>query len=256
MQSVFDTQEAIPEALREHYKEEGGKWVLFLEGDHPAVTAVVKEANQKVGDFRNNNITTLQTLDAAKADLAKFQALGLTPDAITAQAAKVADLEGKVKGSKSQEDVTQAIAAALKPVTDALGVERQARLDAVAEAGSQRIEGSLTRAGVEAGVAKTALADFLARGKREFQLVDGQVVAMKDGAPVYSLKRPGTPLTVEEGASNLQAEAPHLYKASTGGGDLPGEQHPTIPGSERIISATDISDNLEDVATGKARVGE
>jgi hypothetical protein len=255
MISVYDTQEAVPEALREHYKEEGGKWVLFLEGDHPAVTAVVTEANAKVGEFRNNNISANQALDAAKAELAKFTALGLTPEVIQAQASKVTELEGKVKGSKTQDDLNQAIAAALKPVTDALAVERQARLDAVAEAGSQRLESTLTQAGVAARVTETAMADFLARGKREFSLVEGQVVAMKDGAPVYSTKRPGTPLTVEEWASNLQAEAPHLYKASTGGGE-PGEQHPGIPGGERTISANDISDNLEDVALGKARVAE
>lgn len=255
-QTVYSAQDAIPEPLRDHYEEQDGRWVLKLEGEqHPAVAAVVSEANKKVGEFRNNNISANQALDAARTELEAWKALGMSPEDAKANLAKVPELESKVKGSKTSEDIQAAIQAALKPVTEALETERNARLAAEHDAASQALDGSLTQAGLKAGVAESALSDFLARGKGVFSLQDGQVVATKDGAPVYSSKRPGELLTVEEWAEGLQAEAPHLYNPSRGGGAEPGVRtgHQT-PGDVRNISAEAISDNLEDVASGKAQV--
>jgi len=226
---------------------------LNLEGDHPAIAAVVKDANTKVGEFRNNNLSLNGQLDEARKALDVYKALGMPAD-IQAQLAKVAELESKAKGSKTNEDVQAIIKAALEPVTQALELERTARTQAEAKATSQALEGTLTRAGITAGVNETALSDFLARGKGIFAHKDGQVIALKDGAPQYSSKRPGELLTVDEWASNLQAEAPHLYKPSTGGGEPGGNTLGNLTGAERVISLGDMSKNLEDVASGKARV--
>ena len=253
MKAIYDSQDAIPEALRSEYVEQGGKWVLNLEGDHPAFAAVVKDANTKVGEFRNNNLSLNGQLDEARKALDVYKALGMPAD-IQAQLAKVAELESKAKGSKTNEDVQAIIKAALEPVTQALELERTARTQAEAKATSQALEGTLTRAGITAGVNETALSDFLARGKGIFAHKDGQVIALKDGAPQYSSKRPGELLTVDEWASNLQAEAPHLYKPSTGGGEPGGNTLGNLPGAERVIRLDDMSKNLEDVASGKARV--
>jgi len=252
MQSVYDSQDAVPEALREEYTEQDGRWVLKLDGDHPAVTAVVAEANRKVGEFRNNNVGLNQKLEATSAELEVWKGLGLSPEEIKGQADRLKDMEQK--GVKKGDDIQTQIQAALKPVTEALEAERNARTVAEQTSARQAIESTLTKAGVAAGVAETALGDFLARGSALFQNQNGQLVAIKDGAPIYSPKRPGEVLTVEEWASDLQAEAPHLYKPNVGGGAAqPGKGSPA-GGPRRIIAAEDISNNLEDVASGRATI--
>ncbi len=252
MKTVYATQEDIPEGQKDEYAQaEDGTFVLKLDGDHPAVTAVVTEANKKVGEFRNNNIAKDKALTEA---MAKLEALkDISPEAHAAALAKVTELEGKQKDMKGQDDIKALIAAALEPVTAALTTERKAREDAQREAATQKMDAALTAAGLKAGVNKGAISDFLSRGRVAFVLVDGALQAQKDGQPQYSTKRPGEFLTVDEWASDLQVEAPHLYKQSTGGGaggggNDAGDTRTTIPRSE-------LKHNLEKIASGEAKVG-
>ena len=51
LKAIFETQDDIPEELREHYEEaKGGKWVLSLDGldDHPKVRGVVTANRENV----------------------------------------------------------------------------------------------------------------------------------------------------------------------------------------------------------------
>ena len=254
MKSTYAKEADIPEALKEHYTEQGagGEWVLNLDSDHPAVTSVVTEANKKVGEFRNNNIAKDKALTEALAKLETFK--DISPEAYATAQAKITELEGKQKGMKGQEELQALIAAALKPVTEALATERAARETAVREGNIQKTDGTLTAAGLKAGVSEGAVADFLSRGRGVFALVDGQLQAQKDGQPLYSTKRPGEFLTVDEWASDLQAEAPHLYKDSSGGGaggggNNAGDTRTTIPRDQ-------MKHNLEAVASGEKKVGQ
>jgi hypothetical protein len=257
MRAVYDSQDAIPEALREEYVEQGGKWVLNLEGadSHPVVTGVVAEANKKVGEFRDNNIGLNQKVETASSELATWNALGVTPDQVKADRARLAELEQK--GVKKGDDITTqiraAVTAAVGPLNERLEATEAARQEAEQNALSQLTDTTLTKAGVAAGVAETALGDFLARGKSLFQNQGGTLVAVKDGTPVYSSKRPGQPLTVEEWANDLQAEAPHLYKPNVGGGATGGTGS-AAPVNKRTITANEMSDNLEAVAKGEVIV--
>ena len=252
MNSTYAAEADIPAALKEHYKEQDGKWVLFLDGDHPAVTAVVTEANKKVGEFRNNTLAKDKALTDALAKLDLFK--DISPENHAAALAKVTELEGKQKGMKNQDELQALISAAVKPLSDALATERTARETAQKDANVQKTDGALTAAGLKAGVSEGAISDFLFRGRSAFALVDGRLQAQKDGQPVYSTKRPGEFLNVDEWASDLQAEAPHLYKPSegggAGGGNAPGSNAtPTIPRSE-------MKHHLEDVASGKVKIGQ
>ncbi len=252
MISVYATKEEIPEAFQDQYAEaEDGTFVLKLDGDHPAVTAVVTEANRKVGEFRNNNIAKDKALTEA---LAKLELLkDISPEAHATALAKITELEGKQKGMKGQEDIKALIAAAVAPLTEALTTERTARETAQRSAAEEKMSGTITTAGVKAGVTKGALSDFVARGKRFFRLVDGVLQAQKDGQPQYSSKRPGELLTVDEWASDLQAEAPHLYKDSTGGGAGGGNDNPDD--TRTVIPRVEMKHNLEAVASGEKKVG-
>ncbi len=253
MNSTYATAAEVPEALKDHYKEADGKWVLSLDGDHPSVTSVVSEANKKVGEFRNNNIAKDKALTEAQARLDALS--GVTPESYAAAQARITELEGKNKNSKTAEETQAIVAAALKPLTEALTTERNAREAAQRDSAAQKMTGTLTAAGLKAGVMEGAIGDFVTRGRAAFALVDGKLQAQKDGAPVYSTKRPGEILTVDEWASDLQAEASHLYKRTTGGGsggDGDGsaggdDPRPTIPRSE-------MRHHLKDVASGKVRI--
>ena len=117
MQAFYATQEEVPEALKDEYIQgDDGTFVLKLDGDHPAVTAVVTEANKKVGDFRNNNIAKDKALTAALAKLETFK--DISPENHAEALAKISELEGKQKGMKNQDELQALIAAALKPVSD------------------------------------------------------------------------------------------------------------------------------------------
>lgn len=253
MQATYTSQDAIPEAVRSEYEEQDGVWVLKLEGDHPAVTTVVTDANKRIAEFRNTNVSALKERDAVKAELEGWKALGLGVDQVKALQAENETLQSKVKGSKSNEDIQAIVAAAVKPLADKLDASEKARQTAEANALTQQLDGALTQAGLKAGVNESAMPDFLSRGRAYgFALVDGAVVAMENGSPRFSAKRPGEPLTVDEWAADLQAEAPHLYKPSKGGGDRPGEPDPDV----RVIPASELGANLEDVAAGKARLAD
>ena len=254
MKTVYATQEEVPEGIRDEYSQaEDGTFVLKLDGDHPVVTAVVAEANKKVGEFRNTNITSAKALAEAQAKLDALK--GVTVEGYAEAQARVTELEGKQKGMKGQDDIKALIDAALEPVTAALATERTARETAQREAATQKMDGTLTAAGLKAGVVEGAISDFLSRGREAFRLVDGKLEAQKDGAPVYSTKRPGEILSVDEWASDLQAEAPHLYKDSTGGG-AGGGGNAHGDDTRTTIPRDQMKHNLEAVAKGEKTVGQ
>ncbi len=252
MKSTYTSEADIPEGLKDHYTEVQGTWVLTLDGDHPAVIAVIIEANKKVGEFRNTNITSAKALTEAQAKLDALK--GVTVEGYAEAQARITELEGKQKGMKNQDELKTLIAAALEPVTAALTTERTAREAAQREAATQKVDGNLTAAGLKAGVVEGAVSDFLSRGRQTFALVDGRLEAQKDGAPIYSTKRPGELLSMDEWASDLQAEAPHLYKKSTGGGAGGGDGNPGDD-TRTVIPRAELKHNLEKIASGEVKVG-
>lgn len=253
MKTVYATQEDIPEGQKDEYAQaDDGTFVLKLDGDHPAVTAVVTEANKKVGEFRNTNITSAKALTEAQAKLDALK--GVTVEGYAEAQVRITELEGKQKGMKNQDDIKALIAAALAPVTEALTTERTARESAQREAATQKMDGTLTTAGLKAGVIEGAIGDWLLVARKDFALVDGRVERQKDGQPVYSKKHPGEILSVEEWASDLQAEAPWFYKSSTGGGAGGGGKN--ADDTRTTIPRSDMKHNLEDVASGKVQVGQ
>ena len=56
LKSVYETVDAVPEALREHYAEKDGKFHLAADG---------MVAKERLDEFRERNITTSKELDAA-----------------------------------------------------------------------------------------------------------------------------------------------------------------------------------------------
>jgi len=252
MKAVLKSLTEIPEQFREHYVEQDGQFVLKVEGDHPTVTGIVTEANKNVAEFRTNNINLMKQREDLLAKLTAFD--GVDPGEYKVLKAQVADL--KTKGVSKGDDVQTIINAALAPVLDQLSKMQKGEAEAKAALARKNLEGMLTSAGIRAGVSESALPDFLSRGLSTFVAEsDGRIVAKKGDTPVYSTKRPGTPLDVEEFASNLQTEAPHLFKPSKGAGaggssGLSGVDAPRVISSDPM----EFGRNLEDIAKGKVIV--
>jgi hypothetical protein len=264
MKAVYQSQDEIPEALRGEYEEKGGSFVLKVDGELPTIAelkAAAVAAEQKVAGFRENNITLLKELGAQSMEEAKEKLRTLkTVDPAEYQRlkARTAELEGQ--GIRSPEDVNKIflertraqVAEAVKPLQDKLDAISKREAQAQAQLARTTLENALRDAASKAGVDERALPDFLNRGLNVFVLKDGQVVALKNGEPVFSRRRAGETLSAEEWAQDLATDAPHLFRPSKGGGAAGGGGAPR----KRYVSndPLDFGANLDAIAKGEVAV--
>lgn len=254
LKSVVANLDGIPEALRGEYVESPGVgFVLALEGDHPTVL----EHKANVKSFRENNISLKKEVDGLKAQLAETaeRYKDIDPAKAREASARIADLERA--GVGRGEDVNALVARQVKAATDPLiaaldGIKRE-KEEAAAALARKTVEGSLRDVAQRVGVNDKATADFIRRGLDVFNL-EGK--AMEGGEPRFSRKHPSQPLSMEEWALDLQAEAPHLFTPSQGGGARGGEGGRT--GGPRLISSDplEVGRNLEDLAAGKVAIAQ
>lgn len=220
MKLFYKDVSQIPPSLINEYEKVDGGFALKLEDHetHPLFQA----ADAKVSEFRNTNIglnkqVTDLTVKATSAET-KLKAFGeATPETITELKATIEGF-GK-KGLKKPEDVDEKSAAQLKPLQDQIA-EIAKKLETSENNLKQRDEAlavsnrktALTEVANKVGIRPEALPDFLGRAERVFrtdlQAFEGDAPILKDGKPV----------TPEMYASDLRQSAPHLFKASGGGG--------------------------------------
>lgn len=74
--------------------------------------------------------------------------------------------------------------------------------------GELETQAAVAAAGLRAGVDPRALADLVRRGRDVFRSEGGRILPKQRR---YSRYRPAEPLSVDEWASELRAEAPHLF---------------------------------------------
>lgn len=249
MKTVFASQEEIPEAIRGEYELRDGKYVLKLDGEIPGHVPAAR-----LEEFRTNNRALNSLKDELERKLKSFE--GIDPKEYAALKTKIAELEKAPADVQARIDA--AVAAVVTPlrqtVTDLqqkTAAAEEARNAAIAAAQRKDLESALQGVGLKLGVDERALPDYLRRGLEVFQIVDGKPVARSGDTPLLS--KNGSPLTPEQWAAELAADAPHLFKPSKGGGAAPGPGGSTS-GAVRIIgqgmrlSAQDV----DDLATGKA----
>lgn len=247
----FAAQDEVPEALRENAEEREGRWVVKIEsGEGVGVVPTDKlaEANAKLtklDEFRENNRKMHKQLEEMKTQLGSYE--GIDPAAHKAALEKLAELESKAK--KTPDDITNKILAAQKPLQDRIDELMKAqekieaeKLEAMRQAAQSRLEGQLRDAGNTVGVAEGAMMDFLSRGTRVWQMVDGKPMAMDGDEPVMSRKT-GQPIDLTEWAEDLRQEAGHLFAKSGGG---------AAAGSKGTKTSTTVIDANDPLAVGKA----
>lgn len=244
MKAIISSLSEIQEALRSEYEPKDGKFVLKLEGDMPGfVTATqLAESNAKLAEFRDNN----RSLNSLKSELETSKA---------ALEAKIGELQktGVKEPADVEAKIAKAVQEAVGPLATQLKDLQKSEADAKLALSRRELESSLTTAGLKAGVDEKALPDYLNRGLSVFKHKDGKLIATNGDTPLYS--KNGVPLSVDEWASGLSAEAPHLFKLSKGGGASPGHGGP-VGGTKKVISddPLEFGRNLESIAKGETIV--
>jgi len=264
MKAVYQSQDEIPEALRGEYEEKGGSFILKVDGELPTFTELKAEkaaVEAKVAGFRDNNISLLKELGVSSMEEAKDKLRTLkTVDPAEYARLKTRTAELESAGVRSPEDVTRQliektkdhVAAAVKPLQEKLDAISKREQQAQAQLARTTLENALRDAASKAGVEERALPDFLNRGLNVFALKDGQVVALKNGEPVFSRRKAGETLSAEEWAQDLATDAPHLFRPSKGGGAAGGGGAPR----KRYVSndPMDFGANLDAIAKGEVAV--
>ena len=228
---TYDTNDAVPESLREYASEVDGKFVVDV------------SPTSKVDEFRTTNIAVSRERDTLKATLAKVQpVIGDDLDAFIVSYNELKAIDQKVKdGSLTTSDkvaaeVENRVADMKRTLEErnAATAAKEAAANKRAEQAEAKYKRSLIDQAVtsavaltESGASPSAIADILQRAYGVFKVDDnGIVVAMDGELKMYSAEDGTTPLKPMEWiTTKLKAQAPHLFKSSSGGGAGGGNQN-------------------------------
>jgi len=216
LKAKYKSKAEIPAELsqlyieRESADESGAKsmvWVLDAEG-------LVDKA--RVDEFRQNNTKLQKAMDELTK---RFE--GVDPDAARAALQKQQQLDDAdlVKAGDVTKLVDSRVASVraemAKQVSDA-----QRERDAVnARLHDLQINQGIVSAASKRGVRASALVDVSLRAKSVFRLVNDVPTAFDASGQNVKYAPDGvTPLTLDAWVEGLQAEAPHLFESSAGGG--------------------------------------
>jgi len=258
MKAVLDSLEGLADAVRSEYDFRDGKYYLKLEGAPVgfAKQADLESANTKLAEFRDNN----RALNTQKTELeTKLKSYeGVDPAKYAEFETKIKELEKKgVTAAGDVADIVKnAVAAAVKPLEEREAQRAASEKAAIERADRESLRSALTAAGVAVGVAESAMTDYVNRGMGVFKVIEGEIAARKGDAPIFSKQKPAEVLTVAQWATELQEEAPHLFKPSRGGGAGGNGGNGNGGGPKKTISADplEFGKNIEGIAKGEVIV--
>lgn len=248
---ILDSIDSLPEALREHYRKDGDRFVLD----------VTPTDGWKLDDISTLEATLTKERKArkdAESSLKAWSKLGEDPDEI---AAKLKDADGS-KGA-TPKDLEERIRAEREKMQAAFEKEKQAMVTERDKART-KLQQTLLERSISEGLAEHRLAKGGAKAIRSLirerlrVVEDGDdfrvVVLDEDGNEAYS-KRSGSAgkhMTVAEAIDGVKDELPSLFEASDtrGTGTKPGSGS-GLGGGPKI----DLNDPRADLI-GAARNGQ
>ena len=253
VKSIVSAEEfdALAEPLKEAYKQDGDNYVLDTDG------------NDRIREFRNNNIKYLKELEEVKNRLAQFDGIDVEEykkaqaelqeikDKELIDAGKIEELIGQ-RTERMRQDYERRFEIAQKGMEDAKG--RAQRFED--ELADLKISSLIMDAINKAGRPKAgALPDIMSRARHTWRLdKDGNPVPMSNGQIQYGAD--ANPLTVQDYVLSLMKEAPHLFEENQGSG-APGSDLHESSGGGTVLKNPDpraFGSRLEDIASGKVRV--
>lgn len=260
VQSIDD----IPNDLRELYVKTDEGFVLDVDD---------KDFKQKISEFRDNNISLRQQVDAAKQmeqELKKLKDMaknfdGMDPEKAREALNRIQELEeqnlldaGKVdevvtqRTERMRQDFEGRIEALSKKLEESSGTAQRFKglySDTVIESGLQRAVSEIAK------VRPGAMQDILHRGKTVWSVdEDGNPIPRDTKGKVRYGKDGEKPITMQEWAESLVLDAPYLFEGSAGGGSTSGRGDGSGVGRVSASDQNAINSNLEAIAAGKVEV--
>ena len=174
----------------------------------------------KLDEFRSNNVKLLKDMDALSA---KFNGIDLDNyNELLKQQQEQKD-KTLIDAGKIDELLEERTKAMIKTHNNELEKIQGENTTLHSQLAGLVIDSAVRDSAVKSGVVETAINDILLRSKAVFNLVDGKAIPHdSDGNIVYGSSS-ADPMTVEEWVKSQQDEAPHLFKASQGGGSEHGK---------------------------------
>lgn len=223
---VFDTQDAIPEGLRETATQKDGKFVINV------------VAASKLDEFRNNNVALAKERDTLKGVVETLKpVIGDDPNAFLTTFNEMKGTvqqvqDGKLKGTDAIEAEVNNRVSAMKTgfenqqrdLAQRLAAAEQKAADTDLKWRRGQVERAVTEAVVNenSGALPSALTDILSRAYGVFHVGDDGKLVAKDGDAVIYGSDGATPMTPIEWMAKLREQAPYFFKSSNGGGAANG----------------------------------
>lgn len=206
LQAVVDSLDGVPEALREHYTEENGKYVLDT------------DQKDRINEFRTNNITLKQQAEDLEAKLKQFE--GIDP-------AKYQELAALERQKRDKELIEAGDVETL--LNERLESERSTYQKAIddlktaldetrGELVATKVTDTLKTAAADAGVLPKAMNDVVKIASSDWELRDGKPTLVQNGEVVLSKEQPGEQMGMGEYFKNLLHEKPYFFQSSAGSG--------------------------------------
>jgi hypothetical protein len=220
LRQSYESQDEIPEPLREHYQDRDGTW--YLQADPPIedVSGLKTALNQERSLRR-------ETEKKLSDQTIRFE--GIDPD-------EVVKLRERVKGLDDSDIYDkQGIEALVVRRTESMKADHDRQMAQKTRENDQfrtereewkrrwqqdRIRTALLQAATSAGVYEKAMDDFVQRGLGVFNALDedGNPISQSRNEEVRYGKDGINPLRPDEWALALKPQAPHLWPPSSGGG--------------------------------------
>lgn len=223
---TYDTQDAVPEDLREHATAKDGKFVVSV------------APSKKLDEFRTNNVNVSKERDSYANVLARLKTdVGLDTEKLDDFVTSFAELrktQEQVEAGKLVKDTSLDEAVAKR--TGAMKADYEGKINALTTANqnltkeiqdlTQQVNNNVIDRHVTAaatdeksGIRSDALNAVIREAREFFVVEDGKLVARDSDKNVIYGADGATPITPMEWIkTKLSQSAPYLFKESQGGG--------------------------------------
>lgn len=246
---------SVSESVREFYTKTDDGYVLDVDNGG---------YQQKLGEFRNNNIQWKKDKEQLQEQLKKYSGIDPEKHAEMQKTLETLEEKGLLESGKIDELVEKRANKFRQEYEDQIGklttaqeaAENQARtyktqLDDLA------VGNLIAKAVSDVGrVQQGALTDILARAKTVWRVNENGVPVAMDGDTVLYGKDGKQPLTAEEWAQELRQTASYLFEGNSGGGASGSGSNP--PRNVQKISREEFATGkyIDAVAKGEVEVAE
>jgi len=242
IKSIVSEQEyrELPEAIREHYNEDGGDYVLATDGD------------DRLSEFRANNRTLFREVeDLKKAHADQSSVLQSAKEEAQKRTDKDLLSEGKIDELLAQR--TEAMRGSYE---EKLGEITRAHTEAEKTLDIHIVENQIRDAAIKAQARNDRAVDHIIRAVRPHVQRDGTQAVRVDASGNTVMAEDGkTPQGILDLVAEMKVSDGFLFAESTGSGATGGNAANSATGKKRI-RRSEIGKYISEVAAGDVEIVE